>query len=209
MVGCSNWSSADGSMRISASSREMMPSAAMSTAMRMAEFRVRLPVRVCSIHSLPSSMVNSMSCMSRKCCSSLSADCHAVAQRRPALHFQATILRIRSRCGLFRSGFAACAGRQPHPRLAHWAKIRRRGLSRRLKGSRVKATPVAESAPRLPNTMAWTVTAVPQSSGILCRRRKVTARTFFQRLKTARMAAQSWTAGLAEKARQALLRSLL
>ena len=32
-------------------------------------------------------------------------------------------------------------------------------------GSRVKATPVAQSSPRLPNTIDWTVTAVPQSLG--------------------------------------------
>ena len=34
-------------------------------------------------------------------------------------------------------------------------------------GSRVKATPVALCPPMLPKTMAWTLTAVPQSSGIL------------------------------------------
>ena len=38
-------------------------------------------------------------------------------------------------------------------------------------GLRVKATPVAEVSPILPNTMACTLTAVPQLSGILCRRR--------------------------------------
>ena len=35
----------------------------------------------------------------------------------------------------------------------------------------VKATPVAEVSPMLPNTIACTFTAVPQLSGILCRRR--------------------------------------
>ena len=35
-----------------------------------------------------------------------------------------------------------------------------------VEGSRVNATPVAESSPRLPKTMACTLTAVPQSSGI-------------------------------------------
>ena len=38
-------------------------------------------------------------------------------------------------------------------------------------GLRVKATPVAEVSPILPNTMAWTLTAVPQLSGMSCRRR--------------------------------------
>jgi hypothetical protein len=36
-----------------------------------------------------------------------------------------------------------------------------------VEGLRVKATPVAQSSPMLPNTMAWTLTAVPQSSGML------------------------------------------
>jgi hypothetical protein len=35
-----------------------------------------------------------------------------------------------------------------------------------LDGSRVKATPVAEVSPMLPNTIAWTLTAVPQSPGM-------------------------------------------
>jgi hypothetical protein len=33
-------------------------------------------------------------------------------------------------------------------------------------GSRVKATPVPQSSPRLPKTIDWTLTAVPQLSGI-------------------------------------------
>jgi hypothetical protein len=35
------------------------------------------------------------------------------------------------------------------------------------RGSRVKATPVADVSPILPNTIAWTLTAVPQSPGML------------------------------------------
>ena len=35
-----------------------------------------------------------------------------------------------------------------------------------LAGSRVNATPVALSVPRLPNTMAWTLTAVPHDLGM-------------------------------------------
>ena len=38
-------------------------------------------------------------------------------------------------------------------------------------GLRVKATPVAEVSPMLPNTIAWTLTAVPQSWGIAFKRR--------------------------------------
>jgi hypothetical protein len=40
-----------------------------------------------------------------------------------------------------------------------------------LAGSRVKATPVAEVSPILPNTIAWTLTAVPQSAGMSVDRR--------------------------------------
>ena len=64
-VGCRSWSSESGSMRPIASSRVISPSAAMSTAIFSAALAVRLPERVCSIHSLPRSMVNSTSCMSR------------------------------------------------------------------------------------------------------------------------------------------------
>ena len=54
-----------GSTRSTASSLVISPSLASSTAMRSAALAVRLPLRVCSIHSLPCSMVNSRSCMSR------------------------------------------------------------------------------------------------------------------------------------------------
>ncbi len=64
-VGCSNWSSDTGSMRRTASSSEIKPSRAISTAILIAAVVVRLPDRVCSIHSRPRSMVNSRSCISR------------------------------------------------------------------------------------------------------------------------------------------------
>ena len=64
-VGCSSWSSAEGSTRLTASSSEITPSDARSTAIFSADLAVRLPLRVCSIHSRPCSTVNSMSCMSR------------------------------------------------------------------------------------------------------------------------------------------------
>ena len=65
MVGCSNWSSDIGSIRATASSLVISFSFASSTAIRSAAFAVRLPLRVCSIQSLPCSTVNSRSCMSR------------------------------------------------------------------------------------------------------------------------------------------------
>jgi hypothetical protein len=54
-----------------------------------------------------------------------------------------------------------------------WALIRNspyRRLSPSL-GLRVKATPVAEVSPMLPNTIDWMLTAVPQASGMSCMRR--------------------------------------
>ena len=53
--------------RVTASAwvREMSGSVVISTAMRSAARPVRLPVRVWSIQSLPCSMVNSVSSMSR------------------------------------------------------------------------------------------------------------------------------------------------
>ena len=60
-----SWASWAPVTRRRASSRSMRPSSTMFTAIRKAASGVRLPTRVWSIQSLPSSMVNSMSHMSR------------------------------------------------------------------------------------------------------------------------------------------------
>ena len=62
--GWRSWSTCSGFTRMRACSRVMVPSLAMSTAILMAARAVRLPSRVCSIHRVPRSMVNSTSCMS-------------------------------------------------------------------------------------------------------------------------------------------------
>ena len=54
-----------------------------------------------------------------------------------------------------------------------------------LPGSRVNATPVPESMPRLPNTMATMFTAVPRSAGMRSWRRYRMARSAFHELNTA------------------------
>ena len=54
----------DGATRSTASFLVIMPSSTISTATRTAAGPVRLPLRVCSMYSLPSWMVNSKSCMS-------------------------------------------------------------------------------------------------------------------------------------------------
>ncbi len=64
-VGCSNWSSAAGLTRRTASFWSISPSCAISTAMRRLAAAVRLPLRVCNMYSFFRWMVNSMSCMSR------------------------------------------------------------------------------------------------------------------------------------------------
>ena len=65
--GCRTWSRWSAVIRPMASSLVslMAGSLVMSTAMRSAARPVRLPTRVCSIHNLPCSMVNSVSHMSR------------------------------------------------------------------------------------------------------------------------------------------------
>ena len=65
IVGCSNWSSESGSIRATASSLRDQPFARHIDGDLSDAVAVRLPLRVCSIQSLPRSTVNSMSCMSR------------------------------------------------------------------------------------------------------------------------------------------------
>ena len=55
----------------------------------------------------------------------------------------------------------------------------------------MKATPVAEVSPMLPNTMAWTLTAVPQLAGMAFSSRYLMARGFIQEPNTAPIAPQS------------------
>ena len=64
-VGNISWASWAPVTRVSASSRSMTPSSTSCVAMTNAAAAVRLPTRVCSIQSLPRSIVNSMSHRSR------------------------------------------------------------------------------------------------------------------------------------------------
>ena len=68
-----------------------------------------------------------------------------------------------------------------------------------LAGSRVKQTPVAELSPLLPNTMAWMLTAVPHSTGMLLRRRYRSARSLRHDWNTALMAPSSCVYGSSGK----------
>ncbi len=118
--------------------------------MRTAAWAVRFPVRVWSSQSLPRSMVNSMSCISWKCCS-----------RRRAI-------AANSAAGSGISSASSAIGRvsrMPATTSSPWALTRKSPSSTfsPVVASRDMATPVAESSPTLPNTIAWTFTAVPRS----------------------------------------------
>ncbi len=61
-ISCTSWAP---DTRRTASSASIRPSSTSWVAIRKAAAAVRFPTRVCSIHSLPRSMVNSMSHRSR------------------------------------------------------------------------------------------------------------------------------------------------
>ena len=140
------------------------------TAIFSAAWAVRLPVRVCSIHSLP--------LLDRE------LDVLHVAVVRLELLAHLRELGEDLRHHLFhrrqRRAVGLLAGeRQVLRRADAGDDVLALGVDQVLAvellppvdGSRVKATPVAQSSPMLPNTIACTLTAVPQSSGMLCSRR--------------------------------------
>ena len=63
--------------------------------------------------------------------------------------------------------------RTPETTSSPWALMRKSpdGSGAPVTSSRLKATPVPDSSPVLPNTICWTLTAVPHSSGIRLMRR--------------------------------------
>ena len=72
-------------------------------------------------------------------------------------------------CGsTFSSSMMGCGVRMPATTSSPWAFTRNSPKNSRVPvaGFRVKPTPVAERSPVLPNTIAWTLTAVPMWSGI-------------------------------------------
>src|ERR1700722_17697531 len=122
MVGCRSWSGAAGATRLPASSFLINLSCASSTAIRNAALAGRLPLRVCSIHSLPCSTVNSRYCMSRLCFSRAAwmrlrwgradAGDHALALRvdeELAVEFFLAGRRIARKCDSGRRGLAHIA----------------------------------------------------------------------------------------------------
>ena len=63
--------------------------------------------------------------------------------------------------------------RTPETTSSPWALTRKSplGSGAPVTSSRENATPLHERSPRLPNTICWTFTAVPQSSGMRLMRR--------------------------------------
>ena len=118
--------------------------------MRTAACAVRLASRVCSIQSLPRSMVNSTSCTSRKCFSS-------VRQLRASSAWMRGISVFSAAMGL--------VARVPATTSSPWALVSQSpsSVASPVVTLRVVRTPVPEPAPMLPNTIVWMLTAVPRS----------------------------------------------
>ena len=124
------------------------PSLTRSTAKRSAACGVRFAERVCKIHNLPSSIVNSTSWTSPNSFSSrasVSRNCAATAGAERMIASSVSGLRLpdttSSPCDPNRTSMTGCA--VP------------------VEGSLENATPEPEESPRFPNTIASIVTAVP------------------------------------------------
>ncbi len=148
--GCRNQSTCSGVTRCTASARVMRRSFASATAMRTAACAVRLASRVCSIHSLPRSTVNSTSCTSRQWRSSVA---HTRTSSPHTRGIACARVAIRCVTRVPATTSSPCALGSQSPSIARSPVVT----------SRVVRTPVAEPAPRLPNTIVWMLTAVPRS----------------------------------------------
>ena len=93
--------------------------------------------------------------------------------------------------------------RTPDTTSSPWAFGRKSplGVGSPVISSREKATPLHDVSPLLPNTICWTFTAVPHSSGMRLMRRYSTARSPIQESNTARIA---WRELLARVLRELL-----
>ena len=157
-TGASSWSKSSAGMRVTASFQVISFSLTISQAMRTAARPVRLPLRVWSMNTFSSSIVNSKSCTSRKC-------------------FSSTLqMRSNSLCALGSTFLSLATGsgvRTPATTSSPWAFIMNspQKTFSPVAGSRVKATPEPELSPELPNTIDCTLTAVPHSTGMLYLRR--------------------------------------
>ncbi len=87
--------------------------------------------------------------------------------------------------------------RTPETTSSPWALGRKSpdGSGAPVTSSRLNATPEPDVSPLLPNTICWTLTAVPQVSGIRLIRRYSTARSPTQESNTARIDSRSCSVG--------------
>ena len=87
--------------------------------------------------------------------------------------------------------------RTPETTSSPWALMRKSplGSGAPVTSSRENATPEPDVSPLLPKTICWTLTAVPQSSGMRFSRRYSTARSPVQESNTARIAWRSCSCG--------------
>src|SRR5690606_21551119 len=106
----------------------------------------------CSSHNLPHSTVNSMSCTSQNTASSTRA-----AESSSSCTSGSEAAGPGSPSGSHRPETTS----SPWPPGSHSPY----GSAALVTGFRLNNTPVPDSSPRLPTTIAWTVTAVPASSG--------------------------------------------
>ena len=141
-----------------ARSRGKSGSSAMSMAARRAARGLRLPGRTCSSHNTPSSTVNSMSAMSPRSRSSRVA----AAASSSAVSGQTLPISDSHRVACVPATTSSPCARGRNSPTRPGAPVL---------GSRLKATPVPDRSPRLPNVIAWTVTAVPKSSAMPSTRR--------------------------------------
>mmetsp|Transcript_14325 Transcript_14325/g.35472 ORF Transcript_14325/g.35472 Transcript_14325/m.35472 type:complete len:246 (+) Transcript_14325:2367-3104(+) len=195
-MGCSSWSRWRGSTSSTASSLVSRPSLNMSVATLSAAAPVRLPLRVCSMYSLPSCTVNSMSCMS------------FMWRSRPVVMASSSLYVSGKRSAIILIGTGV---RVPATTSSPCAFIRNSPNSScvPLAGLRVKHTPVPLLSLMLPYTMVWMLTAVPFRPVILLISRYFCARGMFQERKTASMPMASCCQGSAGSVLPAFLYTAL
>ena len=157
-----------GSTRRTASSSEMSPSFAMSTAMRTAARAVRFAVA--ALEHVELAVLDGE-------LEILHVAEVLLERRRDAVELAVRVghLRLERLVGLVAAarGGSACGVRMPATTSSPCAlgSHSPKSFFSPVDGSRVNATPVALVSPRLPKTIACTLHAVPQSSGMSCMRR--------------------------------------
>ena len=165
---CKSWLIPTGSTNNKAWSLSIIPSLYKSTAILTPALAVLLPFLHCKRYNFPSWMVNSISCISLLCFSNFSLTSLS------CLYISGMASSIDGKVEPWAAfpAFEICCGVLiPATTSSPWALIKyspKKTFSP-VAGFLVKATPVAEVSPILPNTIATMLTAVPQVCGISLR----------------------------------------